>query len=161
MSHESQQHIDQQRRVNLPSHRIGAVAQEAAELEALLYLFEKHLDVPTAAIKITHGARTPSCVVGDEDHHPPRAVHFHPGLDAAQFHTLMPALQRDGLILEDVLIIRGVVLYSPVFHVVLGAGDPPDAALIQIEEVVERGCKDLSVKARTRHWSAALAADGA
>jgi len=23
------------------------------------------------------------------------------------------------------------------------------------------GCKDLSVKARTRHWSAALAADGA
>ena len=39
------------------------MSQKAAELEALLDLFEKHFDVPAAAIEITHRARTPHKVV--------------------------------------------------------------------------------------------------
>ena len=122
--HEPQQHIHQQGRVNLPSHRVGAVTEETAELEALLDLFKEHLDVPAAAIEIAHGARTLGRVVGDEDPDPPRSIHFHPGLDPPQIHPLVPALQGDGLILEDVLIIRGMIFHRPVFHVVLGVECP-------------------------------------
>ena len=49
----------------------------------------------------------------------------------------MLSLQCDGLILEDVPIMGEMVFRRPVFHVVLRAGDPPDATLIQIAEVVE------------------------
>jgi hypothetical protein len=42
MRQKSQQHIDQQGRVDLPSDRVGVVTKEAAKFEALLALFEEH-----------------------------------------------------------------------------------------------------------------------
>ena len=38
---------------------------------------------------------------------------------------------------DDVFVARGSILHGPVFHVVLGPGEPPDAARIQIEEVFD------------------------
>ena len=45
------------------------------------------------------------------------------------------ATQRDDLILDDVLMALGVIFDYPEFHVLLGAGDPPDVALIKVEEM--------------------------
>lgn len=112
------------------------MSEETAELEALLDLFEVHLDVPAEAIEIAHGTRAPFRVVGDENHHPPLPIHFHTRLDAPQLHPFVLSLQRDDLILDDVLIALGVVFDDPKFHVVLGPRHPPDAALVQVEEVV-------------------------
>jgi hypothetical protein len=39
------------------------VTEKTAELEALLFLFEKHFDVPAATIAIAYGTRTPLHVV--------------------------------------------------------------------------------------------------
>jgi hypothetical protein len=52
LRHVPQQHIHRQGRVNLPSNHVVTVTEKTAELEALLYLFEEHLDVPAAAIEI-------------------------------------------------------------------------------------------------------------
>lgn len=93
--HQPQRHGVQQDGVILPSYRVGAVNEKAAELETLLDLFEKHLDVPSAAIEIAYGSRAPIHVVGDENHDPPGVVHFHPCFDASELHSIVPALQRD------------------------------------------------------------------
>ena len=136
--HVAQQHVNQQRRIHLPAHRVGAVAEEAGEFEALFDLFEKHLDVPAAAVEVGYGLRTPLEVVGDENHHPPLAVHLHPGLDAAHSHALvLRAGQRDDLILDDVLPAFGEGFDHPVFHVVLGAGDPLHAAGVEVGQMGE------------------------
>ncbi|MEO8617648.1 MAG: hypothetical protein ABI600_21145 [Luteolibacter sp.] len=60
------------------------MTEETAELEALLDLFEKHIDVPAAAVEIAHGARAPLRVVSNEGHDPPRTFHFHPRLNTPQ-----------------------------------------------------------------------------
>lgn len=64
-------------------------------------------------------------------------LHLHPGLDTSQLHSLLSALERDDLILDDVPVNLGVVFDHPEHHVVLGPGDPPDAPVIQIEEMIE------------------------
>jgi hypothetical protein len=52
------------------------VTEKTAELEALLYLFEKHFDVPAAtiAIEIAYGTRTPLHVVLDPGDPPDAAL---------------------------------------------------------------------------------------
>jgi hypothetical protein len=45
------QAVEQQRRPYLPTDRVGAVAQEVAQLQALLDLFEEDFDLPPAAIQ--------------------------------------------------------------------------------------------------------------
>ena len=44
------QDIEQQCRPDLPADRVCAVAQEIAQLQALLDLFKEHFDLPAAAI---------------------------------------------------------------------------------------------------------------
>lgn len=134
----AQQHVDQKRRIDLPAHRVGAVAEEAGEPEALFDLFEKHLDVPAAAVEVAHRLRTPFEVVGDENHHPPLAIHLHPGLDAAHPHALvLRAGECDKLVLDDVLLSFGEVFDRAPFHVVLGAGDPLHATGVEVGEMDE------------------------
>lgn len=134
----AQQHVNQQRRIHLPAHRVGAVAEEPGELEALFDLFEEHLDVPAPAVEVAHGLRAPLEVVADENHHPPLAVHFHAGLDAAHLHALvLRAGQRDELVLEDVRLAFGEGFDHPELHVVLGAGDPLHAAGVEIRQMGE------------------------
>jgi hypothetical protein len=58
------QDVEQQRRPDLPTDRVGAVAQEIAQLQALLDLFKEHFDLPPAAIQIGHAAGAPTEIVG-------------------------------------------------------------------------------------------------
>ena len=58
---EAQQHIDQQRRPDLPADGVGAVPKEAAEFEGLLYLLEKHFDVPARGKDRTRLRRSRLC----------------------------------------------------------------------------------------------------
>gem|GEM_PF-6447515 len=83
---EAQQHIHQQRRPYLPADGVGVVTEEVAELERLLHLLEKDLNVPAGAIEVAHAARTPVAVVADEDHQSLLALDLDldPGLDPAQ-----------------------------------------------------------------------------
>jgi hypothetical protein len=55
----SQQQVGDQGLTHQLLHRVGAVPREAAQLEGLLDLHEKHLDLPAAAIELVHGARGP------------------------------------------------------------------------------------------------------
>ncbi len=89
------------------------VAEEAAEFETLLDLFEEDLDVPAPPVEVAYGARAPCHVVGDEYHDPPLAVYFHPCLHAPKSHPLVLSLQRDDLILDDILMALGVM---PLHH---------------------------------------------
>ena len=73
---EPQQHVDQQGRVDLPSHRVGAVAEEVAQLECLLDLLEEDLDVPPPTVELAYRARAPFKIVGQEDHLAPLAIDF-------------------------------------------------------------------------------------
>ena len=50
------QDVEQQRRPDLPTDRVSAVAQEVAQLQALLDLFKEHFDLPTTAIQIGYTA---------------------------------------------------------------------------------------------------------
>ncbi len=106
------------------------MVEEAAELTTLLELFEEYFDFPAATLEIALGARIPDCVGGDQDHDPPFLIHFHPGFYPPHFHALVDTSQHDGLILEDGLILGGMIFQRWVFHVVLGTGAPPDPALI-------------------------------
>src|ERR1700751_2767535 len=73
------QDVEQQRRPDLPTDRVGAVAQEIAQLQALLDLFEEHFDLPPTAIQIGHTAGAPTEMVGQKLHLAFLAVDLHQG----------------------------------------------------------------------------------
>ncbi len=62
------QDVEQQRRPDLPADRVGAVAQEIAQLQALLDLLKEHFDLPAATIQISHTAGAPREIIGQELH---------------------------------------------------------------------------------------------
>ena len=68
----------------MPLHRVGAVPEEVGQLQGLLDLFEKHLDLPTAAIQVGDAARASSLVVGQENHITLFSVHLNLGSDQVQ-----------------------------------------------------------------------------
>src|SRR6266850_5497177 len=67
-SDEAQEHVQQQRHPNLPSHCVGALAQKVRQLQSLLDLFEEHFNLPAAAVEVGNRARTPLQVVSQKDH---------------------------------------------------------------------------------------------
>src|SRR5271166_548986 len=69
--------IKQQCRPDLPTDRVCAVAQEVAQLQALLDLFKKHFDLPAAAIQISHTGGAPLQIVSQKLHLALLAVDFH------------------------------------------------------------------------------------
>src|SRR5271165_4401664 len=69
--------IEQQCRPDLPADRVCAVAQEIAQLQALLYLFKEHLDLPAAAIQISDTAGAPLQIVSQKLHLALLAIDFH------------------------------------------------------------------------------------
>ena len=73
------QDVEQQRGPDLPADRVGTVAQEIAQLQALLDLFEEHFDLPAAAIQIGHTAGAPREIVGQKLHLAFLAVDLHKG----------------------------------------------------------------------------------
>lgn len=134
--------MDQKPHPDLPPNGVGAVAEEVGELKRLLDLLEEHLDIPAAAVEFSDRPRAPLQVVGHEDHLNILSVDLDEGNDAAQFARirLLRSFKRhlDHLVAQDTLVPSGVE--SPnhiVLHVVLRPADPPNAALGQLEEMLE------------------------
>src|SRR5258705_5556024 len=71
------QDVEQQCRPDLPADRICAVAQEIAQLQALLDLFKEHFDLPAAAIQISHTGGAPLEIVSQKLHLALLALDFH------------------------------------------------------------------------------------
>ena len=139
---ETQEHIGQERRPDLPFDGVGVVAEEVGQLQGLFEFLEEDLDAPAAAIEVGDGLGAPLQVVGEKDHFPQLAVHFNKGGDAAQFDRINSLHRRIGQ--DDQIVPQNVSLgsvlklaYDPALQIVLGAGDPKDAALGQVGEVGE------------------------
>ena len=131
---ETQEHVDEQRAVDLPTDGIGAVSEESAEFEGLLDLLEEDFDIPSASVEIADAGRTPVRIVGDEYQQALLAVDFHPCLDAPD----NPApINLDHLVSDDFPLVFGQVAPHSEAHVVLGPGDPPDLPRVQISQVIE------------------------
>src|SRR6516164_5957818 len=75
----AQQHLNQQRRPDLPAHGIGIVSQKVGQLQGLFEFFKKHLNAPPAAIQIRHALCTPIQLVGQEHHLAQLSIDFHHG----------------------------------------------------------------------------------
>src|ERR1700709_2898988 len=63
----AQQHVTQERVPELPTHRVGIVAQEVPDLQRLFDLLEEDLNLPATAVEFGHAARRPLQVVGQKD----------------------------------------------------------------------------------------------
>jgi hypothetical protein len=139
-SKKAQEHVNQERHPDLPAHGVGAVAEEVGELQGLLDLLEEDLNVPAAAVEIGNGLGAPLPVVGEENHLLFTSVDFDPGHDPAQIPRIigegLVAAQADDLIAQDRTFNRAFIDHVE-DEVVLGAGNPEDAALDQRPEVAE------------------------
>ena len=139
---EAQEHIGQQRRPHLPFDGVGVVAEEVGQLQGLFEFFEEDLDAPAAAVEVSDGLGAPRQVVGQENHFPQLAVHLDKGGDAAQFDWINRLHRRIGQ--DDQVVPQNVTISAflklandSALQVVLGPGDPKDAALGQVGEVGE------------------------
>src|ERR1039458_357332 len=135
---EAQEHIDQQSRPYLPADSVCAVTQEIGQLEGLLDLLKEGFDGPAATVKVGDTGRTPHHVVCEENHFLFNPVNFYQSGDAThQFGVVGQGgdiTQDDDLIAQDATCHwQGMKDFSG--HVLLGAGDPEDTALEQIEEM--------------------------
>lgn len=125
---EAQEHVSQERRPELPTHGVGAVAQKVGQLQGLLEFLEEGFDAPAAAIQIGNGLGAPSEVIGQENHFPHFSIYLDPRHDPAQDHRIVfdrRAGQRDEIVAQNMA--EGAVLKSfddPKLQVVLGSGDP-------------------------------------
>ena len=137
---EAQQHIKQHGRPELPAYGMLGVTQKVADFEGLFDLFEKGFDAPAASIQITDARSSPIEVVGQENHGGPFAIDLDPGFDSAQALRILPAglvSDQGDLVIADDIAFRSFQAFSvnTVAEVVLGPGNPKDAASGQIEEV--------------------------
>ena len=60
------QQVSQQAGPDLPLHRIGIMAEEIGQLNGLLDLLKKHLDIPSAPVEFRDGPSAPLHVIGQE-----------------------------------------------------------------------------------------------
>ena len=138
----AQQQINQQRRPDLPPHRVGAGAQKIGQLQGLLDLLEEDFDLPTAPIQFDDARRAPLQVVAQEGHRHFAPVHFHQRHDAPHQLGILPApsrgLEPDQSVAQDFA--RGAFLITPhdlEAEVVLGAGDPENHSHAEVGQVGE------------------------
>lgn len=137
---EAKQHIKQHGGPELPADGMLGVTQKVADFEGLFDLLEKGFDAPAASIQIADARSSPFEVVGQENHGGPFAVDLDPGFDSAQALRILPAglvSDQSDLVIADDITFRSFQTFSvnTVAEVVLGPGDPKDAASGQIEEV--------------------------
>jgi len=137
---ETKEHINQQSRPYLPADSIGAVSQEISQLQGLFDLLEEGFDGPPAAVKVGDAGGTPLQIVAQEDQFLFTPVDFNQGGDATHQFGIMAKrgdmAQGNDLIAQDAPGDRQGIDYLT-DHVILGAGDPENAALKKIEEVGE------------------------
>jgi hypothetical protein len=136
------QDVEQQRSPDLPADRVGAVAQEIAQLQALLDLFKKHFDLPTAAIQTSHTPSAPREIIGQELHLALLALNLHQSPDPAHRFGIIGAgvlvFEHHKLVAQDALIrCLWQVFYYPETERFLAAGDPEDPIVIEHTQVHE------------------------
>ena len=140
-SAEAQEDISQECRPDLPAHGVGVVAQKVGQLQGLFEFLEEGFDAPTAAIQISDGLSAPGEVVGQENHFPKFAVHFHHRHDAAQADRILfgrRAGQCDQIVAQNVTGASVLKFADDAkLQVVFGAGDPKDFPLGQVGQVRE------------------------
>ena len=117
------------------------MTQKVADAEGLFDLFEKYFYAPAAFVKCSHGAGCPLGIVGDEGHQHAFAVEFDEHFYPSQFDGVLLAAfadteQDDVVTLDVALGLFEELLSHGVSHVVFGACDPVDAALMQSKEVL-------------------------
>ena len=90
------------------------MAQEVAQLQGLLDLFEEDLDLPTAAVEVCDGGRRPFEIIGEKLHLSLLAVELNQGGDAAKpVGVLAPGMiskENDFVVTQ---------------YAAFGLGDPP------------------------------------
>ena len=116
------------------------MAEEVADFEGLLDLLEEGFDAPSAAVEIADTGGGPVEVVGQEGHGDPFVIDLDSGGDAAQALRILGAGvgsdQSNLVVADDVAMGSFEPLAANVtLEVVLGPGDPEDAATGQVEEV--------------------------
>jgi len=136
------QQMDEQSGPYLPAHGIGTIAEKIGELERLLDFLKEHLDVPTAAVELGHGPRTPFKVVRQKDHLDVLTVDFDECHDPAQFARVgrLRFIEREfnHLVTKDALVVRRFEgSYHRVLHIVFRPTCPIDPALSQLEEMLK------------------------
>ena len=141
-SDKSKQHIKQHGRPKLPAYGMLGVAKEVAYFEGLLDLLEEGFDTPAASIQIADTRSSPVEVIGQENHGGPFAVDLDPGFDSAQAFRILPTglvSDQSDLVVADDITFGSFQTFSAdtVAEVILGAGDPEDAAFGEVEEVGE------------------------
>src|SRR5271169_6358693 len=136
------QYIEQQRRPDLPADRVGAVAKEIAQLQALLDLFKEHFDLPAAAIEISHTGGAPLEVVSQKLHLALLAVNLHQSSHPAHrfgvIGTRVFVFEHHKLVTQDAFICcLGQFFNHQQTERLLAAGHPKDPVLIERTQVHE------------------------
>src|SRR5271156_3709036 len=123
------QDVEQQRRPDLPADRVGAVAQEIAQLQALLDLLKEHFNLPAAAIQIGHTDGAPLQIISQKLHLALLAVHLdqssYPAHDFGIIGTGVFVFEHHKLLAQDSFICwLGPFFYHSETEGFLAAGHP-------------------------------------
>ena len=135
----TEQNICQQSRPYLPTHCILVVTHEVGELKRLPDFFEENFN--GCLIEVINRTCRPNEVVSDEGHAFRLSVDFDDCLDQTQSFriSVTSALsgQSDDDILKNIELGCAVLSNNIILHIVLGAGDPENAALGKPSEMFE------------------------
>ena len=137
---EAKQHVKQHGGPKLPAYGMLGVTQKVADFEGLFDLLEEGFDAPAASIQIADTGSRPLEVVRQENHGNPFAVDLDPCLDSAQAPGILSAglvSDQGDLVVADDIAFGSFQIFpvDPVAEIVLGPGNPENAASGQIEEV--------------------------
>ena len=141
-AHKAHQDVEQQCRPDLPANRVGAVAQEIAQLQALLDLLKEHFNLPAATIQISHTASAPPHIVGQKLHLALLAIDLYQSPDPPyRFWIIGPRVfvfEHDKLVAQDAFIrCLGQFFYHPKTERFFAAGHPKDSILVEHAQMHE------------------------
>jgi hypothetical protein len=127
---------------HLPGDSVFTVSDKSCELEGLLDFLEEDLDGPTSLVEIGDRTGSPVEVVRQERHLHDLAVDQNPGQYATHVDRVrlfaLGAFELDDIVAQNALgLVRIELAVDLEGEVVLGSGHPENAALGEVEEVVE------------------------
>ena len=139
---EASEQPDEQSGPHLPGDSVFAVSDKSCEFEGLLDLLEEDLDGPAGLVELGDRTGRPVEVVGQERHLHEFGVDLDLGEDAAHVDRVrllaLGAFEFDDVVVQDACGLVGFELAVDLkAEVVLRSGHPKDAAIGEVEEVVE------------------------
>ena len=135
--------VSDERRPNLPLHRLFIVTYKVTELQTLLEFLEEDFNRPAAFVEIANAARREAHVVADEDHDLLLAVDdyssFNPPKTLRIGCSTLRSLQDDLVITQHLSLSAGFLALpnDSVSHVVFGSCYPRDVLAGQFIEMIE------------------------